>query len=80
MFKSVLKSNHLKGTLTILMILLLSSFSISAQNQITISTFLNAIKESKQVKTDSNTVSLLNDYNYNLPIIKSAQFRWKLIL
>ncbi len=69
------KSNHKYFIFQIAMMLLLSSFSISAQNQITISEYLNSIKESEQVKIDSNTVSLLNDYNYNLPIIKSAQFR-----
>ena len=58
-----------------MMLLMVSSFSVSAQNQFTISKFLNSIKESKLVETDSITISLLNGYNYNLPIIKSAQFR-----
>ena len=56
-------------------ILITYSYTATAQSEITITNFLKSIKESNQVKMDSNTVTLLKDYNYNLPIIKNVQFR-----
>ena len=49
--------------------------SVSAQKQHTIKSFLSSINDSKLVYIDSSTTAQLNDKNYSIPIIKSAQFR-----
>ena len=75
MIESILKSNNKRSILLLFLLFCILSFSLSAQNEVTITKFLGSIKESNKVKTDSNTVSLLKDYNYNLPIIRNVQFR-----
>jgi hypothetical protein len=49
--------------------------SINAQEQYTVNSFLSTINESNLVYIDSATTAKLNDKNYSIPIIKSAQFR-----
>ncbi len=60
------------------LVLLISSLcaqSIFAQNIITTTAYLNSTNESYQVKTDKDKLSFLNEYNFNLPLIKGAQIR-----
>lgn len=68
-----LKESILKKVLIIFIIGF--TISINAQEQYTINSFLSTINESKLVDEDSTTISLLNDKNYSIPLIKSAQFR-----
>ncbi len=75
MIESILKSNNKRSIRLLFLLFVILTSSLSAQNEVTITKFLGSIKESNKVKTDSNTVSLLKDYNYNLPIIKNVQFR-----
>ena len=51
------------------------NITVTAQEEYTINRFLSSINESKLVYIDSATTAQLNDKNYSIPIIKSAQFR-----
>jgi uncharacterized protein YhbP (UPF0306 family) len=44
------------------------------QNSITTTQFLNTVNANIESKSDS-VISLLNEYNYNIPLIKGVQFR-----
>ena len=46
-----------------------------AQEKQSLTTFLSSINKSELAVKDSTTSSLLNSKNYNIPLIKSAQFR-----
>jgi len=68
----ILKNNQLT------FILLISSLCfnfINAQKAITTNEYLISTKKSYQVKYDNDRLSFLNKYNYNLPLINSAQIR-----
>ncbi|MFT4698308.1 MAG: hypothetical protein ACI9SJ_001451 [Flavobacteriaceae bacterium] len=60
-----------------ILLLLIGSFipSLKAQNTVSISDYLRAVKDSNQFKLDAKNVSSLNDYHYNSPLLKSVQFR-----
>lgn len=74
MFKKTFIS--LPVNLKLLFLLLISyNTSLISQETYSINRFLGSINESKLVYTDSTTTSLLNDINYSIPIIQSAQFR-----
>lgn len=64
-----------KKTLLFLFLVSIHISSINAQSIISTSDILKASFETRQVKFDSSRVSLLNEYNYNLPLIKSVQLR-----
>ena len=51
------------------------NITVTAQEEYTINSFLSSINESNLVYIDSATTAQLNDKNYSIPIIKSAQFR-----
>ena len=46
-----------------------------AQKSITTNDYLISANQSYQVKYDKQRIAFLKDYNYNLPLIKSAQLR-----
>ncbi len=73
MFKKLLIPFFLKSIFTFLIVGYTQT--ISAQNEFTISQFLSSINKSNQVYIDSSTTTMLSNKNYNLPLIKSAQFR-----
>ena len=56
-------------------LMVLFSHVTFAQNVISTTDFLSSIYKSKQFSKDSLSVALLNEKNYNLPLIKSVQFR-----
>ena len=55
--------------------LLFGAMVIQAQERLTLNGFLSSITDSNLVDQDSTTISLLSNKNYNIPLIKSTQFR-----
>ncbi len=49
--------------------------ALHAQDAITTTSFLRAAQESRQVESDSANLSFLEDYNYNLPLLRDVQLR-----
>jgi len=61
---------------SILLTLLFAGVAVTqAQEKQSLTTFLSSINKSDLAVKDSTTSSLLNNKNYNIPLIKSAQFR-----
>ena len=61
---------------SILLTLLFAGVAVTqAQEKQSLTTFLSSINKSDLAVKDSTTSSLLNSKNYNIPLIKSAQFR-----
>jgi hypothetical protein len=75
MYKNFLNLLVSKSRLVFLLLIIGFYTSVNAQEQGTINSFLSSINESKLVYIDSTTTAQLNDKNYSIPIIKSAQFR-----
>ena len=60
----------------ILLTLLFAGVAVTqAQEKQSLTTFLSSINKSELAVKDSTTSSLLNSKNYNIPLIKSTQFR-----
>jgi hypothetical protein len=74
MFQSLLQ-RLFKYRYVILVIIGSCTTSLTAQNTISISDYLRAVKNSNQFKLDSTNVSLLNNYHYNAPLFNSIQLR-----
>ena len=74
MLKKLLLSFAVKPQL-LLIIIMGFNITVTAQEEYTINSFLSSINESNLVYIDSATTAQLNDKNYSIPIIKSAQFR-----
>ena len=55
--------------------LLFGAMVIQAQERLTLNGFLSSTIDSNLVDQDSTTISLLSNKNYNIPLIKSTQFR-----
>lgn len=55
--------------------LLFGATLIQAQERLTLNSFLSSTIDSNLVDQDSTTISLLSNKNYNIPLIKSTQFR-----
>ena len=55
--------------------LLFGAMVIQAQERLTLNSFLSSTIDSNLVDQDSTTISLLSNKNYNIPLIKSTQFR-----
>ena len=61
---------------SILLTLLFAGVAVTqAQEKQSLTTFLSSINKSELAVKDSTTSLLLNSKNYNIPLIKSAQFR-----
>lgn len=75
MLKKLLLSFAIKPQLLSLFIIIGFNITVTAQEEYTINRFLSSINESNLVYIDSTTTAQLNDKNYSIPIIKSAQFR-----
>ena len=61
---------------SILLTLLFAGVAVTqAQEKQSLTTFLSSINKSELAVKDSTTSSLLNSKNYNIPLIKSTQFR-----
>ena len=74
MLKKLLLSFAIKPQL-LFFIIIGFNITVTAQEEHTINSFLSSINESNLVYIDSATTAQLNDKNYSIPIIKSAQFR-----
>ena len=60
----------------ILLTLLFAGVAVTqAQEKQSLTTFLSSINKSELAVKDSTTSSLLHSKNYNIPLIKSTQFR-----
>ena len=55
--------------------LLFVAMVIQAQERLTLNSFLSSTIDSNLVDQDSTTITLLSSKNYNIPLIKSTQFR-----
>ena len=55
--------------------LLFVAMVIQAQEKLTLNSFLSSTIDSNLVDQDSTTITLLSSKNYNIPLIKSTQFR-----
>ena len=49
--------------------------SVQAQNTFTTTSILGTIRESNLFRSDSSKMYLLNEYNYNIPFIRSVELR-----
>ena len=73
MKQTIVKLNYLSK---VLLFLFYGFFvNLHAQQTITSTSILRTLNESRQVLSDSATVSSLMDYNYNIPLIGSVELR-----